>query len=73
MAEKSLIVDNDLNTLRLAGPTLQRQGYQTSAANDGEQGLAKALSEKPDSIVLDVMMPGIDGHEVTPRLRRSHA
>ncbi|MGE5250734.1 MAG: response regulator [Bacteroidota bacterium] len=69
MVEKILIVDDDLDTLRLVGLMLQRQGYQISAANNGEQGLAKAVEEKPDLILLDVMMPDMDGYEVTRRLR----
>jgi pilus assembly protein CpaE len=69
MAEKILIVDDDLDTLRLVGLMLQRQGYQISAANNGEQGLEKALQERPDLILLDLMMPGMDGYEVARRLR----
>ena len=50
---------------------LQRQGYLISAATNGEQGLAKAFEEKPDIILLDVMMPDMDGYEVTRRLRKN--
>jgi CheY-like chemotaxis protein/MinD-like ATPase involved in chromosome partitioning or flagellar assembly len=50
---------------------LQRQGYQISAATSGQQGLDKALEEDPDLILLDVMMPDMDGYEVTRRLRRN--
>ena len=71
MAEKILIVDDDLDTLRLVGLMLQRQGYNIVAATNGEQGLAKALEEKPDLILLDVMMPDMDGYEVTRRLRKN--
>ncbi len=71
MAEKVLIIDDDLDTLRLVGLMLQRQGYQISAASNGEQGLTKALEEKPDIILLDVMMPDMDGYEVTRRLRKN--
>src|SRR5512143_2298055 len=69
MAEKILIVDDDLETLRLVGLMLQRQGYEISAASNGEQGLDKAWEEKPDLILLDIMMPGMDGYEVTRKLR----
>jgi len=69
MAEKILVIDDDLDTLRLVGLMLQRQGYQISAANSGQQGLEKAFDEKPDLILLDVMMPDMDGYEVTRRLR----
>jgi len=71
MAEKILIVDDDLDTLRLVGLMLQRQGYQISAATNGQQGLEKAFDEHPDLILLDVMMPDIDGYEVTRRLREN--
>ena len=69
MAEKILIIDDDLDTLRLVSLMLQRQGYQISAATNGQQGLDKALEDKPDLILLDVMMPDMDGYEVTRRLR----
>ncbi len=73
MTEKILIIDDDLDTLRLVGLMLQRQGYQISAASNGSQGLAKALEERPDLILLDVMMPDMDGYEVTRRLRKNPA
>ncbi|MCX6057255.1 MAG: response regulator [Chloroflexi bacterium] len=73
MAEKILIVDDDVDTLRLVGLMLQRQGYEISAASNGSQGLAKALEERPDLILLDVMMPDMDGYEVTRRLRKNPA
>ena len=71
MSEKVLIIDDDVDTLRLVGLMLQRQGYQISAATSGEQGLAKAFEERPDIILLDVMMPDMDGYEVTRRLRKN--
>lgn len=71
MSEKILIIDDDLDTLRLVGLMLQRQGYQISAATNGQQGLDKAFEEDPDLILLDVMMPDMDGYEVTRRLRRN--
>ena len=71
MAEKILIIDDDADTLRLVGLMLQRQGYDISAASNGTQGLAKALEERPDLILLDVMMPDMDGYEVTRRLRKN--
>jgi len=71
MTEKILIIDDDLDTLRLVGIMLQRQGYQISAATNGEQGLEKAFSENPDLILLDVMMPDMDGYEVARRLRQN--
>ncbi len=69
MPEKILIVDDDLDTLKLVGLILQRQGYQIVAANSGSQGLAKASAEHPNLILLDVMMPDMEGYEVARRLR----
>jgi DNA-binding response OmpR family regulator len=69
MPEKILIIDDDLDTLRLVGLMLQKQGYQIVAASSGPQGLELALSELPDLILLDVMMPVMDGYEVARRLR----
>ena len=71
MGEKILIIDDDLDTLRLVGLMLQRQGYQISAATNGQQGLEKAFEEDPDLILLDLMMPDMDGYEVTRRLRQN--
>jgi CheY-like chemotaxis protein len=51
---------------------LQRQGYQIVAAQNGTQALGLARNEKPDLIVLDVMMPDVDGYEVTRQLRKDN-
>ncbi|NJL92400.1 MAG: response regulator [Anaerolineae bacterium] len=69
MAEKILVVDDDVDSLKLIGLMLQRQGYDVIAANAGQPALQKAYHEQPDLIILDVMMPDMDGYEVTRRLR----
>lgn len=69
MSEKILIVDDDIDSLKLIGLMLQRHGYEVAAANTGTQALAKASAEHPDLIILDVMMPDMDGYEVCRRLR----
>lgn len=69
MAEKILVVDDDLDTLKLVGMMLERQGYGILAASSGQQALSVARSEKPDLIVLDLMMPDIDGLQVARQLR----
>ncbi len=69
MPEKILIVDDDLDTLRLVGLLLQRKGYEITAADNGVQAIEKAKHEIPDLILLDVMMPEMDGIEVLKRLR----
>jgi pilus assembly protein CpaE len=73
MAEKILIVDDDIDTLKLVGLMLQRQGYEIVVASNGRLGLKKAAIEKPSLILLDVMMPDLDGYEVTRRLRMDSA
>jgi pilus assembly protein CpaE len=69
MPEKILIVDDDVETLRLVGLMLQRQGYEIAAASNGTQAISMAQSELPDLIVLDIMMPDMDGYQVTKQLR----
>lgn len=69
MEGKILIVDDDIDTLKLVGTMLEKQGFSIIAANNGEKALKLAPKEKPDLILLDIMMPGIDGYEVTRRLR----
>ncbi len=69
MSERILIVDDDLDSLKLIGLMLQRHGYEVMAANAGNHALIKAASDHPDLIILDVMMPDMDGYEVCRRLR----
>lgn len=72
MAEKILIIDDDLDTLRLVGLMLQKQGYNIMAASSGAQGLQMAFESPPDLVLLDVMMPGMDGYEVARQLRANN-
>ena len=69
MPEKILIVDDDLDTLRIVGMMLQRQGFTVLTASDGYQALELVPKDHPDLILLDVMMPEIDGYELARRLR----
>lgn len=69
MVEKILIVDDDIDSLRLIGLMLQRHGYEVVAANTGGQALSKAEAEQPALVILDVMMPDMNGLEVCRRLR----
>ena len=73
MAEKVLIIDDDVDTLKLVGLMLERQGYEIAVASNGTIGLNKAAEVKPELILLDVMMPDLDGYEVTKRLRSDPA
>ena len=69
MAQKILVVDDDRDSLKLIGLMLQRRGYLISVAQTGAQALVKAENESPDLIILDVMLPDIDGYEVCRRIR----
>jgi two-component system alkaline phosphatase synthesis response regulator PhoP len=69
MNKKILVIEDDPTTLRLTKYTLEHEGYQVLTASNGLEGLKKARSEKPDLIMLDVMLPGIDGFEICHRLR----
>lgn len=66
---KALIVDDEENIIELIRLGLRYEGFQVEAAADGEQGVTMAQRLTPDVIILDVMMPGIDGLEVLRRLR----
>ncbi len=68
-ADKILIIDDDLDICRYVQVNLVLEGFQVEYAADGEEGLHKALTTNPDLILLDVMMPGLDGTEVCRRLR----
>jgi len=66
-----LIVDDDVGALRLVGLTLEHRGYEIQAATNGEEALEKVGLHKPDLIILDVMMPGIDGFKVAQQLKEN--
>ena len=68
MARILLVEDNEMNRDMLSR-RLQRKGFSVLIALDGEQGLAKAYSEMPDLILMDISLPFIDGYEVTRRLK----
>ncbi|MDF1592479.1 MAG: response regulator [Desulfobacterales bacterium] len=67
--EKILVVDDEEDILELVRHNLAREGYQVICAATGEKAVAKARSEKPDLIVLDLMLPGIDGLQVARTLK----
>jgi DNA-binding response OmpR family regulator len=64
-----LVVDDEADLVDMIGYNLQRNGYEVLTASDGKSALATAWKEKPDLIVLDLMLPGMDGTEVARRLR----
>jgi DNA-binding response OmpR family regulator len=69
MAKKVLIIEDYPATSKMIAEILEMEGYQAVIAADGLVGVEKAKSEKPDLILLDIMLPGIDGLEVCSRLR----
>jgi DNA-binding response OmpR family regulator len=64
-----LVADDDPDILTLVRFRLERDGYEVLSAPDGEAALDLAMARTPDLAVLDVMMPRLDGYEVTRRLR----
>ena len=66
-----LVVDDDAVLRRVVRAVLEADGFRVVEAQDGEQGLAMAASERPSVVILDVMMPGLDGVEVCRRLDHS--
>lgn len=66
-----LIADDDELLVQLLEHKLRQQGYQVTSVGDGEAALDKATAIKPDLIVLDGMMPGLDGFEVLRRLKEN--
>lgn len=70
MSLKVLVCDDERHIVRLIQVNLERQGYEVVTAFDGKEGLEKIRSEKPNLVVLDVMMPYMDGFEVLKTLRR---
>ncbi len=64
-----LVIDDDVNALKLLGYTLRKAGFNLLFAQNGIEGLSKAEKHIPDLVVSDLMMPNMDGYEVTRRLR----
>lgn len=69
MPKKILVVDDERHIVRLCEVNLQRAGYEVETAFDGQEALEKVEAETPDLIVLDVMMPKMDGFEVLKKLK----
>ena len=69
MGRKILIVDDEVYILHILDFSLGAEGYEVITAADGEEAIDKARLEKPDLVVLDVMMPKVDGFEACRRLK----
>ena len=70
MAHRVLLVEDDLDVSNVVGAYLRREGYDVETVHDGVTGLERALEAPPDLIVLDWLLPGLDGLGVLQRLRR---
>jgi CheY-like chemotaxis protein len=66
--EQILVVDDDADSCELVGLVLREAGYSIDLAKDGSEALAKAARRRPDVVLADVQMPGIDGLELARRL-----
>jgi DNA-binding response OmpR family regulator len=69
MQAKILLIDDDTALLKLLGQYLEQAGYKVSRAADGRQGLQTLYKERPDLVILDVMLPHLDGWTVCERIR----
>jgi len=72
-AQRVLVVDDDKTVSDVVRRYLEREGYEVDTADDGLVALDLARQRPPDLVVLDLMLPGLDGIEVCRRLRESHA
>ncbi|OIO38785.1 MAG: DNA-binding response regulator [Candidatus Omnitrophica bacterium CG07_land_8_20_14_0_80_50_8] len=70
MKEKILIVDDETDIIKMLDYNLKKEGFRTTQAHDGEKAVALAKKENPNLIVLDLMLPGIDGLEVCKMLKK---
>jgi twitching motility two-component system response regulator PilH len=65
-----LIVDDSPTEMHVLKTMLEKNGYQTLSANNAEEGIAKSKSEKPDLILMDVVMPGTNGFQATRQITK---
>ncbi|MDQ6692706.1 MAG: response regulator transcription factor, partial [Candidatus Dormibacteraeota bacterium] len=69
-SERVLIVDDEEHILELARLYLNREGYQVDSVSDGAQAMGKFVQAKPDLVILDVMLPGVDGLTICREIRK---
>lgn len=65
-----LIVDDSPTEVYVLANMVEKRGHQTSTANSGEEGVTKAKAEKPDLVLMDVVMPGLNGFQATRQINR---
>ncbi len=70
MAQKILIIEDDKFLRELIVQKLNKEGFNVSEAIDGEEGIKKTKEEKPDLVLLDLILPGIDGFEVLSQMKK---
>ena len=72
MSKKILLVDDEKTLAKALKFSLEKEGYQVDCAYDGEEAVEKVEESAPDLIVLDLMLPKLDGYEVCQKVRRNH-
>jgi len=73
MSKRILVVEDHEDNRRILRDLLGNAGYQMTEAETGEAGLAAAAAERPDLILMDIQLPGLDGYEATRRLKADPA
>jgi class 3 adenylate cyclase len=73
MPQKILVVDDTPANIKLLGDLLRLKGYEVSTATNGEEALAAIAKQPPDLVLLDIMMPGLNGYEVCRKIRENPA
>jgi two-component system cell cycle response regulator len=71
--KKILFIEDEPDQIMMISMRLKKNDYDVVSATDGKTGLERAATEKPDLILVDILMPGIDGFEVCRRLRKNSA
>ncbi|MFH1304934.1 MAG: response regulator [Candidatus Omnitrophota bacterium] len=71
MPKKILIIEDSPTALNLIKDAFENEGYNVMLSETGEEGVKKAESDKPDLVILDTLLPGIDGFEVCRRLKKT--
>jgi twitching motility two-component system response regulator PilH len=65
------VIDDDEQLLRMVGLMLERGGHTTTLLNNPMEGMERIIADEPDLVVLDVMMPNMNGHDVTRQIRNT--